>query len=439
MRLWLGLLLCVVGALLLLPVVSADFEAGRWTRVREILIPDRQAAADYVRVALDGPVYEGAQEDLRDLRVIDDQVKEVASKVILPRDEAGEQAHEATIINQALAAGGRATLTLDLGPAPPRHNRLRLETSSRNFSRRVSIEASDDNRAWELLRDDGYIFDFSRDAAAQFLTVDYPLSTRRYLRVTIENKGENKNEAGVKIDGAAILLFTSEAAKLAALPSKLLSQEQDMKRRTSVLIVDLTYAKLPSARLELETDAANFQRRVEIAGSNNADALKPNNEYLWQQVGSGEIFDIQIDRRHPRQYRIDYPEARFRYLRAVIFNYDDQPITMRGVNVSGYPRHLLFKREAGRSYRLFYGNAKAAPPRYDLEQLAAYLQPDKLPVVTLGGEQRLEPAPTATGSSPPRSPLWLWATLIASGAVLAVLIYRLARASAASRPDAKSE
>lgn len=434
MRLWLGLLFCVVIALLLLPVVSADFETGRWTRVREILLPDKQTAADYVRVTLDGPVYEGAQDDLRDLRVIDDQMKEVASKVILPRDEAGEQAHAATIINQALAAGGRTTLTLDLGADPPRHNRLRLETSSRNFSRRVSIEASDDNRAWELLRDDGYIFDFSRAATAQFLTVDYLLSTRRYLRVTIENK----NEEPVKIDGAAILLFTSEAAKLTALPSELLSQEQDNQRRTTVLTADLSYAKLPSARLEFDTDVENFQRRVEISGSNSADALKPNNEYLWQHVAGGEIFDIRIDRRHLHQLRIDYPEARFRYLRAVIFNYDDQPITIRGINVSGYPRHLLFRREPGRSYRLFYGNAQAAPPRYDLEQLAAYLQPDKLPVVALGDEQRLDLVPAATESRTPRSPLWLWATLIASGAVLATLIYRLARASTASKPDAKS-
>lgn len=420
--------------LLIFPLcVLADFESGRWPRSREILISDKQATSDYALVELDGKVYEGALPDLRDLRVLDDQGKESASKIILKREVEGEQERPLTIINQSLAPGNRSTITLDLGVNPPRHNRLRLETSNHNFSRRVTIESSDNNRIWELVRDDGYIFDFSRDTTAQYLTVEYPLSTRRYLRVSIENK----NEAPIRIDDAEILLFTTQSATLADLPVKLLSQEQDKKERTSVLMLDLGYTKLPSSRIEFETNAKNFQRRIEISGSNDSQALNKENEYLWQHTGSGEIYDIQIDERHPQQLRVDYPEARYRYLRLRVFNYDDQPITIQRVAVSGYPRHLLFKRDAGRGYRLFYGNAQAISPHYDLDQIATYLNLEKLSVVKLGDEQRTDATSKRDESHLPQSPMWLWITLIGAGTVLAALIYKLARASVLSKPDEK--
>jgi hypothetical protein len=426
--------LAAVGVMLSANFVQATqaviFNSQGWVNSREIVTPGGQRddqLDDFVLVELDGGVYESAQEDLRDLRVVDSQGIEVASKVVRLSHENGERELAVTVINQALTADGRATLTLDLGADPPRHNSVRLRTESRNFSQRVSVEAGDDNRRWELLRDDGYIFDFSRDTHAHSLKVDYPLSTRRYLRVSVEGR----DDGPVRIDGADVFFLTELAAKLNHLPARLLSQEQDGKQRASVLLLDLNYAKLPTARVEFETDAENFQRRVEIEGSNSAESLKPGGEYLWRPVGGGEIFDIRLDRRRPRQLRVDYSEARFRYLRVKIFNYDDRPIKISAVKVSGHPRYLLFRREAGHSYRLFYGNPLAAPPRYDIEQLAAYLNLEKLPVARLGDERRLEPAARAEESRPPRGPLWLWAALVAAAAVLGTLIYRLARAAGA--------
>src|SRR5262249_25741800 len=125
-------------------------------------------------------------------------------------------------------------------------------------------------------------------------------------------------------------------------------------------------------------------------------------------------------------------EARFRYLRLNIFNYDDPPIKLSEVRLYGYPRRLLFRREPAKSYRLFYGNLAATAPRYDLEQLSPYLKIEQLATLSLSDERDNADFTASRAAEPwlERQPLWLWATLALAAAVLGTLIYRLAKLSA---------
>jgi hypothetical protein len=417
---WQRIICCLLPTaccLLLLPAALADFNLKDWAKWREIAIPDKTAPGDYALVELDGPVFAGAQAGLDDLRVVDEGGVEVPSKVIVERDDAREEVRQRQMLDPVLAPDGRSSFALDLGADAQRHNRLRLETASRNFSRRVTIDASADNRAWALLRGDGYIFDFSRDTTARFLTIDYPLSTQRYLRVTVWNHQEKP----VEITGASVSFVTEKTARLKLLPAALVSRSEDAKLRASVLALDLHHP-WPSTRLELQMAASNFHRRVEIEGSRTQQS--------WTRVGGGEIFTIEIDRVKRQQLQIDYREAQFRYLRVKIFNYDDQPLKLDEARVYGSPRYLLFRREAGKSYRLFYGNPAAAAPRYDLAQLSPYLQIEQLSKLTLTAERGVEAAAPRAEPWLERQPLWLWATLALATAVLGTLIYRLAKQSA---------
>jgi hypothetical protein len=397
--------------------VAADFDPKKWAKWREINVADKNAPADFVQIELDGPVFAGARSDLADLRVIDEQGIEVPSKLIVQRDEVREEQRPLEVFDRALAPDGRLSFTLDLGADPPRHNRLNLETTSHNFSRRVTVEASDDNRQWVIVRDDGYIFDFTRDRTVRFLTIDYPLSTRRYLRVTIWNH----NEPPVEIAGVSVFQVTELKAHLNRWPATLADQGVDAKLRASIWMLDLGYQKVPSTRLEFQPVTANFQRRVEIEGSNEGQT--------WLPVGNGEIFAIGIEQRRRQHLQLDYREAQFRYLRIKVFNYDDSPIKLAEVRVYGYPRYLLFRREQGRSYRLFYGNPSAAAPHYDLEQLSPYLQLEQLSTLSLSAEQT---NPEAGAPWFERQPLWLWAVFVIAAAVLGAMILRLAKLSTGS-------
>lgn len=404
------------GALLLILASPGDFNERDWARSRQILIEDANAAAAYLLVELDPAVYAGAQEDLDDLRIVDDRGAQIPSKLILESDERKEELRRAETLDSVISENGRTLLTLDLGAAPPRHNRVTLETSDRNFSRRVTIETSADNRTFAVARTDGYIFDFSRDETAQFLAIDYPASTRRYLRLAIWNEGQKP----LTITDASVYFLLDREARLAEWPAKLTDSGRDQKKRESLLRLDLGSPKLPHSRLELATSARNFHRHVEIEGSRDGE--------YWSSIGDGEIFSVALDDFRREQLQIDYPESRFRFLRLRIFDYDDAPIAIGSARIYGRPRRLLFHREPGRSYRLLYGNATAAAPRYDLERLAPYLDPAQFKTVGLSAERTMEPeAPPKAVPWYERQPLWLWATMGIAGIVLGVLIYRLAR------------
>jgi hypothetical protein len=397
-------------------LATPDFDPQKWAQERDILITDANAPAAYLFVELDAPAYAGAREDFRDLRVIDEKGAQIPSKVTVEQEDSGEEERGAEMLDRTQGPDGSSRFTLDLGADPPRHNRLQLDTDSLNFSRRATIETSDDNRNWATARDDGYIFDFSRDTTARFLTIDYPVSTRRYLRVTIWNG----REAPIRITDASIFFQAERLARLVQWPATLTNQGREAKQRVSIWRLDLGVAKLPQSRIELRTPTRNFHRHVEIEGSTD--------EKFWRSIDSGEIFSVALERINREQLWVEFPETRYRYLRLRVFDYDDQPLTFSEARVYGHPRRVLFQREPGRAYRLLYGNPAAEAPRYDIEQLSSYLNLRQLATVKLGAERRLPP-PALPAAKPwyERQPLWLWATMGLATIAIGALIYRLAK------------
>ena len=71
-----------------------------------------------------------------------------------------------------------------------------------------------------------------------------------------------------------------------------------------------------------------------------------------------------------------------------IRNQDNAPLTIKGAAVYSFPRKVIFPYDSGIQYALYYGNPKAGPPVYDIQQLAAYLEEGSLPVFSLGPEEK---------------------------------------------------
>jgi hypothetical protein len=416
-------LVMLTGMFSILTAVEAEFNRGEWTRRREIRIPDQNALSSYVLVELDGKVYAGSQPDLDDLRVTDDQGAEIPSKLVAPTEHRGLETRSVEMLDLARETDGVTRFTLDLGESPERHNRLEINTDSHNFSRQVRIEISDDNRRWAETRNDGYIFDFSRDASARYLEITYPVSTKRYLRASILNG----RESPIEIDGASVQFSSEQEESLKDWPATIIARSVDANPRASVILIDLGYEKLPSSRIEFQTEATNFHRQVEIEGSNQSVDPRASDRRYWSTVGGGQIFSIELDRVNRKRVQLSYPEARYRYLRVRILDYDDQPLEVAGLKVSGRAQRLLFRREPGRSYELYYGAAAAAAPRYDLAQLSSYLDLSKLEALGLADELSQPPAPKPSEPWLEKQPIWLWATLALAALLLGGLIFRLAR------------
>ncbi len=410
------LLCCLLLAASIPFAVAADFELARWGFAREILpAPDSQKS-DFAMIEFDSAVYQNSQYSLHDLRVVDDQNKETAALIVAAESEK-TPIIPAKIINHQ-NTNEASIYTLDCGQEK-NYNGIDIATSSQNFSRRVQIEGSTDG-VWRLLRKDGYVMDFSRDVQKRVSQIRFDVAGYRYLRVTIFEP----RESALNVLNVFLLPSQEKVTPYIETPVEIMSQIEDKKMRASVLTLKLPTIKTPSSRLELLIDATNFNRQIAIESSNNTPE---KTDARWFSAGSGEVHDLTIGEVKLRNLTIDYPHTRAGFLRVKIFNLDDQPLKVRAVKVFVQPWYLLFKREAGRSYRLFYGNEKAVAPQYDLAQLAAYVKTADLPKLKLGPETKLTPTPEPTNAN--RNSMLIGVAVVIAVVFLGGLIYRLARSS----------
>ena len=82
-----------------------------------------------------------------------------------------------------------------------------------------------------------------------------------------------------------------------------------------------------------------------------------------------------------------FGESRYLYYRIIIFNEDNPPLPVEKPVARGFARMVVFTAAADETYRLYYGNAEASAPSYELEKLFPYLVTEDLPVARLGNHE----------------------------------------------------
>src|SRR5579862_2017616 len=222
-----------------------------------LLTPGSQVSA----VKLDRDVYTGARNDLSDLRLL--RGGEEIPFVLEALGAAYKQQERlAEIFDQSVdpKAGLQLTLRLD-GSA--KHNRVRLATDKKNFRQGVRIETSDNGHTWSIARADGAIFDFSQGNRHLYsLSVEYPVSTRRYIRVTVN---------GWTKVGAVTAAFVDYKEERAASRETLLSPTpqvvKDATAQATVATMDTGVDGLPVDQVRIETPSPAFQRAVDVETS----------------------------------------------------------------------------------------------------------------------------------------------------------------------------
>ena len=100
-----------------------------------------------------------------------------------------ETAYRPTVINRTEDADTQSSvLTLDLGSQGIPTHRLSWQTPAVNFHRDVEMEGSDDLENWQQLGEESvYSYDTPK-FVGQRLQVNFPESSYRYYRVTIQNR-----------------------------------------------------------------------------------------------------------------------------------------------------------------------------------------------------------------------------------------------------------
>jgi hypothetical protein len=266
----------------------------------------------------------------------------------------------------------------------------------------VEIEGSSDGDHWLVLKNNAYVFDFSGDQKVQLTDIRYPETNYRYLRIKIWNYAEPPLE----LEEVSLFYTKTNHPPRSILSSQLLSRLEDSKLRATICVLDLGFANLPSDLIVLTTPEANFSRLVEIQGSND--------EKEWKSYLHSEYYRFHTAKYEVEKQSFWYPEGRDRYLKILVYNYDDPPLQLAQFQVQGIEKALIFKPDSSRAYTLFYGNEHAPAPRYDIEKTQNYLSVETLSKVKLEKEQPNREFHLGVSDSPwtERHPVFFWAALV---------------------------
>jgi hypothetical protein len=353
--------------------VSADFSQKEWRAYKEIRILGEIGTSILTQLPLDAEVLATSTVNLRDLRVVGIDNKEVPSLLVTRRDTTESSALYPQILNKGSVVGESTSFVADFGKTTL-HNQitLNIDNELKNYRKKVQIYGSVDMSKWQLLADNQIIYDYSKDYPARNTTVSYPESTYRYVLVKIIDT----ESAPVQVLGASARrdVYTS-GSRLSFTPSF----EVTVVGKNTEIITDFGQQGILSDRAVIFTDSKNFERSVNMYSS--AD------KKTWSYVGGDVIYRYKTRELSGDKANIVYSESNVRYLKLVVHNQDNQPLEITDVKFSGYAREITFLAEPSGVYRLFYGNEKAIFPSYDFAQIYRNFRGEGYVTGALGAEK----------------------------------------------------
>jgi Protein of unknown function (DUF3999) len=432
--------LSIFAALIVLAAAAAASDlpsAWRtWRYSRSILAvpPDMH---EPVNLRLPWDLFAHSDAHATDFRIIDEAGREIPFSLFSSQtSEPQPQVRPSQIIERSFVPGQftqvviRVTdrppldqshgATLDQLQAEPWFNTYRISTSESDFMYWVETAVSDDAHEWRVLDARSPISRFRKHQLEGNQTVQFEgYSNQRFLRVRILSP-----ERQIPIDSVEVLSQDSKSTpERLSIPASFAS-ESSADSSESHWLTDLGTGNLPVSEISFSTAQPEFYRAVRISTSEDKKD--------WHYRCAGEIYRFREGDKLKESLRILVPETFARFWRVEIVNANDQPLTDTHMQFTGLPRQLVFPVQPGHSYRLLYGNLKAAQTQYDFGRVFGHTEKKVLLLAQLGAEEL-----TANYADPrpftERHPNLLW---VALGLAIALLVYAALRALRTSEPAA---
>jgi len=329
-------------------LLFAAFTPGQWLHRQRATV-----ASPVTRVTLDRGYYAGTAANFADLRVVRDG-SEVPFLLVTAHASRQTVNVPVRLVNKETRAG-TLFITLEFEKQREPHNQIELDVSREDFRSQLKLEASDDGRQWATVRQSAYIFRYQTDAgqAAEHTILRYPDSRRRFLRLAIGGWPDP-----TQFLGAAVRRDSSAEAIRSEIWSVKDPAGVTKNRTTCTVLATGSRAPRDTAKLTLSAGRQTFYRSVTVEQS--ADGKN------WGWLGAGAIYRV------PREesLTVSFPETQLPMQRLCIFQGDDEPVSLVGVQLLGVDREVRFRSEAAGTYWLYYGSPKAVPPEYDLVRTA---------------------------------------------------------------------
>ncbi len=379
-------------------------------------------------LAVDEQTWKNARRDLGDLRLYNGQ-QEVPYALIVERGSRENDSKEVSVLQQSVVDGKTQFLIDMTGVAEYDHIDLKLAT--KNFVAHARVEGQEDlhGKDWALLGE-SILYDLSKENLGANSILRLPLSTYKYLRVTIDGPVKPADVLGAssefRQEQKAVWRNVGGAPTVAEMPMS--AARNDSSRRNGKATV-LTFAvpeNVPVNRVTLEIDPAqpNFRRSVQVTGDKD------------DYIGSGEIDRVHMVRQGQKidtdDYDVSFSAVGHKTIKVIIDNGDDPPLKIKSARLQQLEHRLYFDAPASGPLTLYYGDEKLDPPVYDYAKLFL-LAKDAAPA-QLGAEQA-NAAYTGRPDERPwteRHPAVLWIAIVAAVLVLGAIALRSMKSAVAA-------
>ena len=223
-------------------------------------------------------VFAHSQNQLADLRVIDDRGQQVPYVLRVAYGSTKTQIRPARQLELSYVPGKYTQVVLDAGAQAPFHNAVHISTPLGDFIAWADVNISDDARTWRRIAGIQPIYRFSRKNIVGDQTLVYPETNARYIRLRIYDKEEKFPMASTDVRYTVTVPEESQSADEAfeAVPSR--------DSQKSVWRADLGDS-LPIDSVRIDSSDTDFYRSVEVFASDDAEN--------WYLRGSGQIYHFQ--------------------------------------------------------------------------------------------------------------------------------------------------
>ncbi len=379
-----------------------------WLFSRAITIEQNSSPA-YVNATVPFEVYGRASDRLADLRVMDDRGHEVPYVLYTRYGQLKVEPRDAQMGEKSFAPGKFTQVVLDTGEKAPFHNAIQVNTTRDDFIAWCEVAVSDDARAWRIVNDRSPIFRFRKNAQNGVQRLRYSETNSRYIRLRVFDGTEP-----FPVDTVTVIYDVTEPPEEVPAPLAL-APNPAHSSNDSNWIANFGSSPFPVNEVRFEVEQKDFVRHV---------GVMRRDEQQWLQTGSGDIYRFSENGVEREWLRVSINEETAREWLVMIHNGDDAPLA--GVRPVFYatPRHVIFRPEPGRTYRLLYGESEAKAPSYDLARWANPKEYRDAPAASLGPE---ETNPNYTDPRPwtEKHTAVLWAAL---GLAVVLLGYSALRA-----------
>lgn len=339
------------------PPATADWSRYRWQQ--ELIDPPGPRLL--FKVAVPPEVYDGSTDPLRDLRILGAKGRSWPLYVWTPGEEPQRTTATGTILNRYTLDGNppRRVVEVDAGPGGDPHSRIRVETSGRDFVRRVQVSGSRDRREWARLGE-GWLVDNARPPSVRNDVIRFPESDFRYLKVEIWPNARDRRDA-LSVTNVSVYRTLHEddgewrEVALEPLPSP--AGERGNADAT-LHLYDAGADNRPLRRLTLRVADPEFARPVRVWG-------RSASEDEWTFVSGGEIHRYGDE----ENLTIELRGFEYRFARVEISHFDDEPLRVLGA--TGFERvtYVVAESRGDAPAYLVYGQTPPVEePRFDLRE-----------------------------------------------------------------------